>query len=115
MKIIALFLCLLSLIICNEHYPSEKGVLLINEDNFGFAMHEHKNLLILFYSPDDPNCQEIIPEYEKTASILKKDNYVCGKIDADKSDQIVRHYNIDTFPSIMLIKKTVPIKYEGEK
>ena len=115
MKIIAIFLCLLSLIICNGHYPSEKGVLLINEDNFGFAMHEHKNLLILFYSPDDPNCQEIIPEYEKTASILKKDNYVCGKIDADKSDQIVRHYNIDTFPSIMLIKKTVPIKYEGEK
>ena len=114
-KILILILCLYSIILCKEPYPSEKDVLLIDEQNFGFALREFKYLLILFYSPDDPNCQEIIPEYEKAASILKKENYVSVKIDADKSQQIVRHYKIEIFPSIMLLKRTVPINYNGEQ
>ena len=78
-------------------------------------MHEFKYILTLFYSPDDPNCQEIIPLFEKIASIIKKENYVSAKIDYDKSPQIVHHFKIETFPSIVLIRKTVPIDYDGEK
>jgi protein disulfide-isomerase A1 len=114
MKIIY-FLFLITLIVCDELYQKEKDVLLINEENFGFAMTEFKYLLLLFYSPDDPNCQEIIPIYEKTASILKKENFVCGKINADKSDRIVSHYNAQTIPSIILLKKGSAINYDGEK
>ena len=114
-KIISIFLCLISLSICTENYPSENGVFLINEQNFGFAIHEYKYMLILFYSKDDPNCQEIIPIFEKTASMLKKENYVAGKIDSDESPQIIHHFKIEVIPSIVLIKKTVPIDYEGEK
>ena len=106
---------LISLILCKEPYPSEKDVLLIDENNFGFALREFKYILILFYSADDPNCQEFIPEYEKIASTLKKDNYVLAKIDSDKSPQIIRHFNVQIFPSIMLLKKTSPIDYKGEK
>ena len=114
-KIITIFLSLFLITICSENYPIEKDVLLLDEENFGFAIHEYKYILTLFYSPDDPNCQEIIPIFEKTASLLKKDNYVSAKIDYDKSPQIVRHFKIETFPSIVLIRKTVPIDYEGEK
>ena len=114
MKIIY-FLFLITLIVCDELYQKEKDVLLINEENFGFAMTEFKYLLLLFYSPDDPNCQEIIPIYEKTASILMKENFVCGKINADKSDRIVSHYNAQTIPSIILLKKGSAINYDGEK
>ena len=115
MNKIILFCCLIVLIVCKEPYPSEKDVLLIDENNFGVALREFKYLLILFYSTDDPNCQEFIPEYEKIASILKKENYVLTKIDADKSPQIIRHFNVQIFPSIMLLKKTVPVDYKGEK
>ena len=114
-KILTLFYCLIALLVCKEPYPSEKDVLLIDENNFGFALREFKYLLILFYSTDDPNCQEFIPEYEKIASILKKDNFVLAKIDADKSPLIIRHFNVQIFPSIMLLKKTVPVDYKGEK
>ena len=114
-KIITIFLSLFLITICSENYLIEKDVLLLDEENFGFAIHEYKYILTLFYSPDDPNCQEIIPIFEKTASLLKKDNYVSAKIDYDKSPQIVRHFKIETFPSIVLIRKTVPIDYEGEK
>ena len=117
-KYFKIFLCLFVLTLCNEknsNYPIEKDVLLLDEDNLGFAMHEFKYILTLFYSPDDPNCQEIIPLFEKIASIIKNDNYVSAKIDYDKSPQIIRHFKIETFPSIELIKKTVPIDYDGEK
>ena len=114
-KIISFFLCLFALTLCAENYPKEKDVLLLDEDNLGFAMHEFKYILVLFYSPDDPNCQEIIPVFEKTASILKNEKYISGKIDYDKSPEIIRHFKIETFPSIVLIKKTVPIDYEGEQ
>ena len=114
-NIISFFLCLFALTLCSENYQKEKDVLLLDENNLGFAMHEFKYLLVLFYSPDDPNCQEIIPIFEKTASILKNEKYVSGKIDYDKSPEIVRLYKIETFPSIVLIKKTVPINYEGEQ
>jgi thiol-disulfide isomerase/thioredoxin len=114
-KMIIFFCCLIALFVCKEAYPSEKDVLIIDENNFGLALREFKYLLILFYSTDDPNCQEFIPEYEKIASILKKDNYVLAKIDSDKSPQIIRHFNVQIFPSIMLLKKTVPIDYKGEK
>lgn len=114
-KSISIFFCLISLYICSNVYPSEKDVLLINEDNFNIAMHEFKYILVLFYSKDDPNCQEIIPEFEKAASMLKKENFVSGKIDSDESDQIVHYYKIEIFPSIVLLKKAMPINYEGEK
>ena len=114
-KNISFFLCLIALSICFDNYPSENGVFLINEENFGLAMHEYKYLLILFYSRDDPNCQDIIPEFEKTANLLKKENYASGKIDSDESPKIIRHFNLEIFPSIVLIKKTVPTTYEGEK
>ena len=113
-KIFYIFLCLFALILCAENYKKEKDVLLLDEDNLGIAMHEFKYLLVLFYSPDDPNCQEIIPIFEKTASILKNEKYISGKIDYDKSPEIVHHFKIETFPSIVLIRKTVPIDYEGE-
>ena len=114
-KNILIFLCLIALTICFDNYPSENGVFLIDQENFGLAMHEYKYLLVLFYSKDDPNCQEIIPEFEKTAKLLKKENYASGKIDSDESPKIIRHFKIEIFPSIVLIKKTVPITYEGEK
>ena len=47
--------------------------------------------------------------------MLKKENYVAGKIDSDESPQIIHHFKIEVIPSIVLIKKTVPIDYEGEK
>ena len=114
-KNISIFLSLIALCFCFENYPSENGVFVIDQENFGLAMHEFKYLLILFYSQDDPNCQEIIPEFEKTAKLLKKENYASGKIDSEVSPRIISHFKIEIFPSIVLIKKTVPITYEGEK
>ena len=114
-KIITLFICLFTIIKCVENYPIENDVLVLNENNFGLAIHEYKYILTLFYSPDDPNCQEIIPVFEKTASILKKENYISAKIDYDKASQIIHYFKIETFPSIVLVRKTVPIEYEGEK
>ena len=115
MKILPIFLCLIALIISDDPYKKEKDVLVINENNFGMAIQEFKFLLLLLYSEDDPNCKEIIPVFEKTASLLKEENFVCGKIDADKSPRIIHKYRIDTFPSIMLIRRTDPLHYNGVK
>ena len=47
-KSLTLFCCLLALLVCKEPYPSEKDVLLIDENNFGFALRELN--IYLFYS-----------------------------------------------------------------
>ena len=98
-----------------ESYPIENSVYKFNEESLGFAMHEFKYLTILFYSSSDPNCKSIIPVFEKSASILRKQNFYLGKIDSDESSEIVNYFKVDTIPSIVLLYHAKPEFYEGEK
>ena len=115
----SIYLLILFLIIfqsnSKEAYPLENSVYKLNEDNLGFAMHEFKYLTLLFYSSTDPNCQSIIPEFEKSASILRKQNFYLGKVDSDESPEIISYFKVDTIPSIVLLYHAKPEFYDGVK
>ena len=110
-----IFLCLIWLILCKGPYKIENGVLALNEITFGYAIREFKYFVVLFYDPECPNCQKFMPEYEKTASILGKENYVLSKIDCIKIKKICDKYEIKSFPTVALLKKKDHIVYNGER
>ena len=109
-----IFLCLISIILCKGPYQIENKVLVLSERTFFFAMKEFKNLLVLFYDSKNPNSQDFMPDYEKTASTLKKKNFVLAKIDCIKAEKICNKYKIESFPTIVLFKKKELIIYDGE-
>ena len=115
MSKIFLFFYLISFILCKGPYTIENDVLSLNEQTFGLAIREFKYLLVLFFDPECYHCQQFIPEYEKAASFLKKQNFVLAKLDAYKAEKIANHYDIDAFPKVILLKKNERIVYEGER
>ena len=110
-----LFLCLLSLISSKGPYQIENEVLVLNDQTFSLAMKEFKNLVVLFYDPECPHCKGFKPEYEKAASILKKENFVLSKIDCLKSEKICDRYEIEAFPTVALLKKDNPVVFYGKR
>ena len=112
---LSLLFSLIILVSSKDAYPMENSVLKLNEENLGFAMHEFKYLTVLFYSASDPNCKSVIPEFESAAQILKKENFVLGKINSDESSEIIRYFRVEAIPSIAIIHRGSPEFYEGEK
>ena len=110
-----IFILLISLIISKTPYPIENDVLVLNENNFGLAMREFKYLLVLFFDPECPHCEHFMPEFEKLASKLKKESFVLAKFDSIKGEKIANHYDIEAFPTLVLIKKENNIHFEGER
>ena len=110
-----LFFCLISLILTKSPYIIENDILELTEHTFGFAMREFKYLIVLFFDPESQQSQDFLPEFEKIASNLKKENYVFGKLDSIKYQKIVNHYDIESFPTVTLFKKGQRIVYEGER
>ena len=88
MSKIFLFFCLISLIYSKGPYKIENDVLVLTEKTFGHALREFKNLLVLFYDPGCPHCQEFLPNYHKIASLLKNENFVLAKLDCIKYEKI---------------------------
>ena len=115
MSKIFLFLCLLSLIYSKGPYKIENDVLVLTEKNLGHALKEFKNLLVLFYDPGCPHCQEFLPNYHKMAPKLKEENYVLAKLDCIKYEKIEAIYEIEAYPTLMLIRGEEKTIYSGQR
>ena len=110
-----LFFFLISFIICKGPYKVENDVLVLDEQTFGVAIREFKYILVLFYDPDCPHCQNFMPTFEKMASYLKKESFILAKLDCVKNEKIANHWDIEAFPTITLIKNKDKDVFEGER
>ena len=113
-KIILLFY-LISLITAKSPYQSEDDVYTLTEKTFEYALNEFKYLIALFYSPDSPDGQNFLLEYDKTAILLKNDYFIFAKVDCIKNPKIKANYKIESFPTLMLLKGKERTIYEGER
>ena len=110
-----LFIALISLILSLSPYPIENDVLVLNDQNFGLALREFKYLLVLFYDPECPHCIHFMPEYERAASLLKKESFVLAKLDSIKGEKVANHYDLEAFPTVKLLKNDNSVIYDGER
>ena len=115
MNKIILFFCLISLIVCKERYQNEGDVLVLDENSFGFAIREFKYLLVLFYDPECPHCQNFMPDYGKMATDLKKENFIFAKLNAVRYEKIANNYDLEAFPTLILLKNQEKFVFEGER
>jgi len=84
-----------------------------------FIMNTDKDVLVNFYAPWCPHCQQFAPDYIQTAKLLENNtNIVLAAIDAWKFHQVGEKYHIRGFPTVLLFlrsKKEAPIEYAGWK
>ena len=115
MNKIILFFCLISLIVCKECYQNEGDVLVLDEHSFGFAIREFKYILVLFYDPECPHCLNFMPDYGKMATDLKKENFIFAKFNAVRYEKIANNYDLEAFPTLILLKNQEKFVFEGER
>jgi protein disulfide-isomerase A1 len=115
MNKIILFFCLISLIICKERYQKEGDVLILDEHSFGFAIREFKYILVLFYDPECPHCQNFMPDYREMATALKKENFVFAKLNSVRYEKIANNYDLEAFPTLILLKNNEKYVFEGAR
>ena len=100
-------------IITHEEFPSDNETIILTDLTIEKAINHYENLLIYFYAPWCNHCKSFSPEYQKSSSILKKDNIYLSKIDSSKNSISSNKYKINGFPTILFFKKGIPIEYEG--
>ena len=113
-KLIFIFY-LISLIYSKGPYKIENDVLVLTEKTFGNALREYKYITVLFYDPECPHCKEFMPRYHKIASQLKEENFVFAKLDCIKNEKIETIYEIEAYPTLMLIKGEEKIIFSGQR
>ena len=114
MKVLGLvFLALLATTFCDDEFPLEKDVIILTDSTFDKAVEKYEYLLVLFYAPWCRKRKKFHPEYEKAATVLRKENLYLSKVDATVEKKLAEKYEIQGFPTVKLFIKGQPIEYTG--
>jgi thiol-disulfide isomerase/thioredoxin len=86
---------------------TDKGLLVLTEENFRAALQMHRRVLVNLYSPNCPFCLQLEPEYEAvakeyTAARLAENPGlpVLAKLDAVAHKAVAEELGVGTFPSL---------------
>ena len=102
-----------SFIICDDHFITEKNILVLNNENFNKTIQKYNYLLVLFYLPFNPQCKKLLFELEKANKELSKDNIFISKIDISIEKNIANKYNIEQYPTLLFFIKGEKKEYTG--
>ena len=114
MRVLSLvFLALIAFTACDDDFPLEKDVIILTDSTFDKAVEKYEYLLVLFYAPWCGHCKKFHPEYEKAATVLRKENLYLAKVDATVEKKLAQKFEIQGFPTVKLFIKGQPIEYNG--
>ena len=115
MKVLGLvFLALIATSFCeDDEFPLEKDVMILTDSTFDKAIEKYEYLLVLFYAPWCGHCKKFHPEYEKAATVLRKEKLYLAKVDATVEKKLAEKFEIQGFPTVKLFIKGEPIEYTG--
>ena len=116
MKAIILILSTLFIFhICSEEFPFDKDVIVLTDSTFDKAIEKYEYLLVYFYAPWCIRCNKFHPEYEKAASVLRKENLFLAKVDATVEKKLDKRFQLTGFPVVKLFIKGKEIEYNKER
>ena len=114
MRVLSLvFLALIAFTACDDDFPLEKDVIILTDSTFDKAVEKYEYLLVLFYAPWCGHCKKFHPEYEKAATVLRKENLYLAKVDATVEKKLAEKFEIQGFPTVKLFIKGQAIEYTG--
>lgn len=96
------------------------NVVVVDSSNFDeIVLNSGKTSFVKFYAEWCSHCQKMVPEWERLAeSYSNQDDIQIVEIDADKSKDIGKRYNIQGYPTLKLFRAdslSDPVDYSGER
>lgn len=113
--LIIILLSLIFFIIGNDEFPFDKDVIVLTDLTFDKAIEKYEYLMVYFYAPWCIRCNKFHPEYDKAASILKKENLFLAKVDATTEKKLDKRFELKGFPVVKLFIKGKEIDYNKER
>ena len=116
MKVLFLFfLSLISYNNGNDEFPFDKDVIVLTDLTFDRAVEKYEYLMVYFYAPWCIRCNKFHPEYDRAATLLRKENLFLAKVDATTEKKLERRFELNGFPVVKLFIKGKEIDYKKER
>lgn len=113
-------LLLISLICYSYSYqpsfPKENNVLVLTEQTIDEAIASFPYLIIKFYAPWCPHCQELAPEYASAAGSeeIKQLGVTFAEVDVEFHSQLADKFDVTGYPTLILFEKgKKKMNYDG--
>ena len=88
-----------------DSFPIENDIMFLTDNTFEKAIEKYENVFVIFYAPWCGHCQKLLPELEKVAEILSKENIIVAKVDATKEKNLSNKYKIVSYPTLKFFKE----------
>ena len=97
-------------------WKEEKGILVLEKNNFDEAINQFKNLAVELYDPRCEGCKEFAPKYERIAKLVKQENLdiKISKFSMMSDMSITGRFSFESIPAVFLISNGKIISYNGE-
>lgn len=94
-------------------FPTEEGVLVLDDDNFDDAVAQHEFLLVEFYAPWCGHCKTLAPEYASAAATLANEPAKLAKVDATAAKDTGARFEVKGFPTLIFFKNGNKMEYNA--
>jgi protein disulfide-isomerase A1 len=94
-------------------FPTEEGVLVLDDDNFDDAIAQNEFILVEFYAPWCGHCKQLAPEYAAAAQKLSGETAKLAKIDATANKDAGQRFDIKGFPTLIFFKNGNKMEYNA--
>lgn len=91
------------------------GVVELTEQSLPEFVKQHERVLVKFYAPWCPYCQDMVPAYEAAAQQVENDGLhtKLAKVDATVHRQIADKHGVEGYPTLKFFFKGVAQEYDG--
>ncbi|KAG0315239.1 protein disulfide-isomerase precursor, partial [Linnemannia gamsii] len=97
------------------HGAEDSEVKVLTSENFKDVINQ-KFVLVDFYAPWCGHCQNLEPEYEAAAKMLKEDETIqLAKIDCVAEKEICKSYEVGSYPTLKIFREGIPRDYKGTR
>lgn len=101
----------------NDWKPPKSRVKKLNEKNFDEWLSKKQFVVVYFFKPAIDNHKRFNRLFEKAARSMveqgKYNNITCAKIDVTNADGLIKKYEINAFPTVLVFKKGRHFAYQG--
>ena len=95
--------------------PSEKGVALLNQENYEAFVAENPAYAVMVYAPWCGHSRDLLPKYEDAAKQMAG-NVPFAKVDGTESEDLATALDIKGYPTILFVRRGgVPAEYDGDR
>ena len=84
---------------------NETFIIILNDSNYTSIIEKYEALFIIFYPSPCTSCKTFMPHYVRLSHYIyeKKINLKFAKVSGPNNTELVNKYNIQTFPTIILL------------